>query len=338
MSGNVAIEAMAYEIPTHRVLSSWIEDQIADTMARLGVPKGTLETLTGIKERLFWDRGVMPSDVAARAAQRVIADAGIDPKQIGVIINASVCKDYIEPSVASMVHAKLGLSPDCMNYDISNACLGFLNAMETVSLMIEAGQIEYGLIVDGEDAREFIEATIRRLQQPDVDMDTFYSNFATLTLGSGAVAMLLCHKDKATSGHILGDAVKLAATEHNSLCFGQRDFLFTDAKALLVAGVDLAARTWKIAGRKIMNWSDATIDKYIPHQVSQANTQALIQKLGLTLDKFALTFPELGNIGPASLPITLAIAAEKCLLKAGDHVALLGIGSGLNCAMMSVKW
>ena len=98
-----------------------------------------------------------------------------------------------------MVHAKLGLSEECINYDISNACLGFLNAMETVSLMIEAGQIEYGLIVDGEGAREFIEPTIERLKSPDVDVDTFYKNVATLTLGSGAVAMLLCHKDKATT-------------------------------------------------------------------------------------------------------------------------------------------
>ncbi len=338
MSGNVAIEAMSYEIPTQRVLSSWIEDQIGDTMTRLGVPKGTLEALTGIKERLFWDPGVMPSDVATRAAQKVIEVAGIDPRKIGVIINASVCKDYIEPSVASMVHAKLGLSPDCVNYDISNACLGFLNAMESVSLMIETGQVEYGLIVDGEGAREFVESTIKRLQQPDVDMDTFYSNFATLTLGSGAVAMLLCHKDKATSGHVLNGSVNLAATEYNRLCFGQRDFLFTDAKALLVAGVDLAAKTWKVASRRLSNWSDKTIDRYIPHQISHANTQAFTKTLELTLDKFALTFPTLGNIGPASLPITLAVAAEKCMIKANDHVALIGIGSGLNCAMMSVKW
>lgn len=338
MSGNVAIEAMAYEIPTHRVLSSWIEEQISETMERLGVPKGTLEALTGIKERLFWEPGVMPSDVATRAARKIIDQSGIDPKKIGVIINASVCKDYIEPSVASMVHAKLGLSPNCVNYDISNACLGFLNAMEAVSLMIEAGEVEYGLVVDGEGAREFIEGTIKRLQQPDVDVDTFYKNFATLTLGSGAVAMLLCHKDKATTTHILNGGVKLAATEHNCLCFGQRDFLFTDAKALLVAGVELASKTFHLANKKLLNWSDKTIDKYIPHQVSTANTQALIKNLELTLDKFALTFPTLGNIGPASLPITLAIAAEKAMLKAGDHVALLGIGSGLNCSMMSIKW
>ena len=95
MSSNVAIEAMAYEIPTIRILSSWLEEQIADTMTRLGIPKGTLEALTGIKERLFWDPGVMPSHVATRAAEKAIAAAGIDPKKISGIIKASGCQDHI---------------------------------------------------------------------------------------------------------------------------------------------------------------------------------------------------------------------------------------------------
>jgi acyl-CoA:acyl-CoA alkyltransferase len=338
MSGNVAIEAVACEIPDIRMTSAAIEEEISGTLDRLGVEKGLLEGLTGIRERRFWEPGVKPSEVATRAARKVIEKSGIDPAKIGIIINTSVCKDYIEPSVACLVHGNLKLPFTCVNYDIGNACLGFLNGMNVISLMIEAGHIAYGLIVDGEGSRDVIEATIRRLKAPEATLKTYRENFATLTLGSGAAAMLLCHKDQSRTGHVINGGVSLAATEHNRLCLGQPDHMVTDAQKLLVAGVELAARTWKRAGEKFRNWCDETISRYIPHQVSQANMHALNQTLGLTAEKVQLTFPWLGNAGPAALPITLAIAEEEGKLNSGDHLALMGIGSGLNCSMMSVTW
>jgi len=338
MPGNIAIESIAYELPIHRIASSWIEEQISDTMNRLGIPQGQLEALTGIKERLFWDPGVKPSEVATIAARKAIKKADIDPNKIGCLINTSVCRDYIEPSVACLVHDNLKLSPNCVNYDVCNACLGFLSALEIISHMIEAGEIEYGLIVDGEGSRDVIESTIKYLQNPDVTVQAYYANFATLTLGSGAVAMVVCHKDKARSGHIVNRGVKLAATQYSRLCKGQRDHMVTDAKALLVAGVELAAKTWNMACKTLENWSDGTIDAYIPHQVSQANMNALNQMLGLTPSKAFLTFQTLGNVGPAAVPITMAIADEAGHIKPGDHVGVMGIGSGLNCSMMSVTW
>ena len=338
MSGNVAIESVAYEVPPHRITSAWIEEQISETMSRIGVPQGQLEGLTGIRERLFWDPGVMPSEVAAMAGRKAIEAAGIDAGKIGCIINTSVCRDYIEPSVACLIHDNLKLSPNCMNYDLGNACLGFLNALDIMTLMIEAGQIDYGLIVDGEGSREVIEATVKRLQGPEVTAQMYSEHFATLTLGSGAVAMIVCHKDKSRSGHVVNRGVNLAATQYSRLCRGQRDYMVTDAKALLIAGVKVAAMTWKLACETLNNWSDDTIDAYIPHQVSKTNMKAVNKTLGLTPSKSYLTFPTLGNVGPASLPITLAMADETGHIKAGDHVALMGIGSGLNCAMISVTW
>lgn len=338
MSGNVAIESVAYEVPPHRITSASLEEQMSETMRRIGVPQGQLEGVTGIRERLFWDRGVMPSEVATIAGRKAIDAAGIDAGKIGCIINTSVCRDYIEPSVACLIHDNLKLSPNCINYDVSNACLGFLNALDIMTLMIEAGQIEYGLIVNGEGSREVIEATVKRLQGPEVTAQMYYEHFATLTLGSGAVAMVVCHKDKSRSGHVVNCGVKLAATQYSRLCRGQRDYMVTNAKALLIAGVKVGAMTWKLACETLDNWSDATIDAYIPHQVSKANMNAVNKALGLTPSKSYLTFPTLGNVGPASLPITLAMADETGHIKAGDHVALMGIGSGLNCAMISVTW
>jgi 3-oxoacyl-[acyl-carrier-protein] synthase-3 len=338
LSGNVAIEAVAYVLAPHRIASASIEAQIEKTMRRLKLKPGLLEGLTGIRERRFWDPGVMPSEVATLAARRVIDRAGIDQDKIGCLINTSVCKDYIEPSVASLIHGNLKLSPDCMNYDIGNACLGFMDAMVTMILMIEAGMIRYGLIVDGEGSREPVEATIKRLQADDVTAQVFRENFATLTLGSGAVAMILCHKDISTSGHIINGSVTRAATQYSRLCLGQKDHMIADAHRVLAHGVELAHATWKLACQTLENWGDETIHLYIPHQVSARNMDALNRTLGMTPEKAHLNFYTLGNIGPAALPITLAMAEEEGRALPGSHVALMGIGSGLNCTMMSVTW
>lgn len=338
MTSNTVIEAVAYELPPHRITSESIEQQITSTLDRLAIPFGNLERLTGIQERRFWDAGVMPSDVATLAARKVIDTAGIDPQAIGCIINTSVSKDYIEPSVACLVHGNLKLSPNCRNYDIGNACLGFLDAILNIMMMIDAGMIQYGLVVDGESAREPVEATIHLLQNDDVSLETYQKNFATLTIGSGAVAMLLTHKDLSRTNHIINGSVSLADTKYNRLSIGQRDGGQTDAPALLTAGVNLAMAAWKIAKEKLEYWSDETIDIYIPHQVSVRHMNALNAALGLTPEKVFLNVQTLGNIGPAALPITLKMADEGGRIKHKDHVALLGIGSGLNCTGMSVTW
>ena len=93
-----------------------------------------------------------------------------------------------------------------------------------------------------------------------------------------------------------------------------------------------------MASISLNRWSDAQINAYIPHQVSRRNMDVLNDKLGLSPEKHHLNFPTLGNIGPAAVPITLGQAAESGRIRAGDHVALMGIGSGLNCSMMSVTW
>lgn len=338
MHTQVTIESVAYEIPEERVTSEWVEDQIGGLLHRLKIPRGQIEGLTGIRERRFWPPATQPSDVATRAARKAIEKAGVASEDIGILISTSVCKDYIEPSVACLVHGNLGLRPECLNYDIGNACLAFMNAISVIKMMIEAGQIDYGLIVDGEGSREVVESTINILNRPEADIKSLYDHFATLTLGSGAAAMVLARGDRSKTNHVVNKSVSLAATEHSRLCAGQRDCMITDAPTLLINGVKLAYATWQLAEKTIDNWSDATIDRYIPHQVSQRNMEALNKKLGLTPEKHFLTFPFLANVGPAAVPITLAMAEEEGKLKKGDHIGLMGIGSGLNCTMMSVSW
>ena len=335
---DVAIEAVEIVLPKTVVTSADIETQLAGTLGRMGIKPGLIVGLTGIRERRFWDAGQQASDVATQAAEKVLAKTAIPREAIGCLISTSVSKDYIEPSVASLVHGNLGLAEHCLNYDIGNACLGFVNAIGSMGMMIDSGLLDYGLIVDGENSREVVEATIDRLGRPETTADDLRNQFATLTLGSGAVAMIVCRRDLASSGHCVNGAVTGAATRYSRLCLGQRTFMTADATQVMVHGVDLAKRTWDLACGSLANWSDEEIDAYIPHQVSQRNMDVLNEKLGLTPQKHHLNFPTLGNIGPAAVPITLCQANEIGRIRQGNHVALMGIGSGLNCSMMSVTW
>lgn len=335
---NVRIEAMGYEIGPEIVTSADLEEQFSDTLARLEIRPGVLEAISGIRERRFWKLGTKPSEIATLAAQKAIDLAGISPQDIGVLINTSVMKDYIEPSVASLIHGNLRLSSHCMNYDVGNACLGFVNGIINTSLMIEARLIKYGLVVAGEAGRELIESTVQHLQQPDITRQDFMENLATLTLGEGAVAMILSHKDVAKTNHRINGAVNLAASEYNRLCVASPTLMKTYPAKLMHAGVKLMINTWRLAAKTLENISDDRIKLYVPHQVSSHNTTAFVNALNLTASKFKLTFPTFGNTGPVGLPTALAMAEVEGQINAGDHVCLLGIGSGLNATLMSVTW
>lgn len=334
---NVAIAGLAHVDAPNRVTSAAISDRLAPMLTRIGLPIDVLESASEIVARRYWDEGVQPSGAATLAAEKVLTSSGIDRARIGVLINTSVCRDYVEPSVACLVHGNLKLSPECLNFDIANACLGFMNGMQLIGNMIERGQVDYGMVVDGEGARFVQDATIARLLEPSTTSEDFRGQFATLTLGSGSAAMLLCRRDLAPDAPRFTGVVSRAATEHNHLCRGQNDHMVTDAKSLLAAGLGLALQTWKIAQHEL-GWSGDVLDEAVIHQVSGTHTRMLCKTLGLTPEKVLAIYPEFGNIGPASVAIALSKAAEAGRLQRGARIGMMGIGSGLNCAMAEVVW
>jgi len=316
------------------VTSDWIDEQLAETYARNGMRGGLLAGLAGIEERRWWDADVSFADAAAMAGRAAIERAGIDPSEIGVLISTSVCKEHLEPSVACAVHHRLGLPSSCLNFDIGNACLGFMNAMHVASSMLDTGLVNYALIVDGEGSRYTQELTIERLRQPEAtDLDVF-AEFASLTLGSGAAAMVLARTDRHPEAHRVVGGTARAATQHELLCVGSLDRMTTDTAGLLVAGLDLAAEAWSAAQQEAH--LSPTADWYILHQVSKVHTTMLCERLGIDKSKAPLTYPKYGNVGPAAVPITLASVQDQ--IQPGQRVLCLGIGSGLNTSATEILW
>jgi len=334
---NLSIVSVRHVDAPHIVTSAEIQKELSETMGRLGLPSTLLEGLAGIHERRFWDETTEPSDAATLAAEAALSDAGVDRARLGVLINTSVCRDFIEPSTACLVHGNLKLPDTCMNMDVGNACLAFLNGMEIVGNMIEREQIDYGMVVDGESSRFLIESTVERLKRPETDMKTFREEFASLTTGSGAVAMILARSDLAPGGHPFRGTFSRAATEHNRLCLGQLDRGVTDTKGLLTAGIELSRNTWAGA-QEHLGFGDEEVDEYCIHQVSQRHAEQLASNLEIDLEKALLIVDRFGNIGPASVPIVLSKAVELGRIQQGDRVVLAGIGSGLNCTVGEVLW
>ncbi len=334
---NVVIQAIAAIEPPIRVTSRELSERLKPTMQRLGIRTDLLEELSGIVARRLWNQGTLPSDAATLAAEKVIAQSQIDRQRIGIIINTSVCRDYLEPSTACIVHGNLGLSESCINFDVGNACLAFVNGMDIAARMLEREEIDYALIVDGESSGPITEATIERLLGPDIDMKQFRAEFASLTLGSGAAAMIMARRELEPKGHRYLGSVSRSATEFNTLCRGQMDQMMTETKILLAEGLKLAARTFQAASIAL-GWVAGELDQFVIHQVGKVHTESLVKLLGLDPQKVHAIYPELGNVGPASVPMVLAHALELGRIRRGDRVAVLAIGSGLNCAMAEIVW
>jgi acyl-CoA:acyl-CoA alkyltransferase len=332
-TNTVVLSVCAIDAPVV-VTSDDLDERLADVYRRVGLRPGLLEKLAGIHERRWWSEGVTYADGAATAGAKALADSGVDPARVGLMVNTSVSRAHLEPSTAVGVHHAIGLPSSCQNFDVTNACLGFVNGMQLASAMIDTRQVDYALVVNGEDARTIHERTIARLNRPGSTAREVMSQFASLTLGSGAAAMVLGRADVHPEGHRVVGGVTRAATEHHGLCVGDVDEMHTDSKGLLDAGMALSQSLWADAADEF-DWSGG-MDRYVIHQVSQVHTRAMCDRLGIDSARVPLTFPTRGNIGPASVPTTLAVTAES--LEPGDRVLLMGIGSGLNAACLELRW
>lgn len=339
---NVAIESIAYALPDEVWTSADLENKLSTVYERLRLPEGRLELMTGIKERRFWPQGMQPSEASAAAGRAVLEKSSFDASRMDLLVHSAVCRDRLEPATASYVHRLLGLPGRTQIFDVSNACLGFLNAMVVAGGLIESGQIECALICAGENGRPLVENTIKQLHRPDLTRKTIKPYFANLTIGGGAVAAVLCRADLAAEGSLrLSAAAVETDTSANELCqgdsAGEALEMLTDSVELLEAGIKLARRNWAhfcaTAG-----WNADTPDRVITHQVGKAHTRELFAALGLDLAKDFGTFETLGNVGSVSCPITLARAIETGAFSPGQSAALLGIGSGLSSIMMAVEW
>jgi 3-oxoacyl-[acyl-carrier-protein] synthase-3 len=339
---HVRLESFAHDLPEQVLRSEELERRLAPLYERLRLNAGRLELMSGIRERRAYPRGTRPSAIAAAAGERALARTRIARERVGTLVHAGVCRDFLEPATASVVHERLRLSPACTVFDLSNACLGFANALCLVAAQIERGEIEAGLVVSGEDGGPLLDATLRALlEDPAAGRNELKRAYASLTIGAGGAAMLLAHERHSSSPTRLVGGLARAATEHNALCRGDRvegaagPLMETDAEALLEAGNALAARTFPLFLEEL-GWRKEELERIVTHQVGSAHRRRLFETLELDPARDFPTVETLGNVGSVSLPLSYSLGREAGFIGPAQRTGLLGIGSGLSCLMLGL--
>lgn len=341
------LESFGYLVPDEVITSDEVERRLEPLYRRLRLPEGRLELMTGIQQRRVWPQGMLPSEGSIQSGRRAIEVAGIDRRHIGALVHGSVCRDHLEPATACRVHHELELPAECAIFDVSNACLGLLTGMIQVANMIELGQIRAGIVVGTEDSRPLLETTIDSLNaNSSLTRSQIKLAVASLTIGSGSCAAVLVDQSLSQTGNrLMGGAVR-ANTAHHELCQSGRDeavasgmqpLMQTDAETLMNEGIATGVATFTEFLSEIA-WDRSQIDRVICHQVGNAHRKLMLESLELDLDRDYATLQWLGNTGSVALPMTMAIACETGFVQSGDHVAMLGIGSGINCLMLGAQW
>ncbi|MFK8113942.1 MAG: 3-oxoacyl-ACP synthase III [Rubripirellula sp.] len=343
---NVCLESIGAVIPQEIWSSEQIEQQLQPLYQRLKLPEGRLELMSGIQERRIWPTGTAPSGPSIQSANHAIEAAEIDRGRIGCLIHASVCRDFLEPATASKVHDGLGLSNRCWVYDVSNACLGLINGAVQIAMMIESGAIDAGIVVGTENSRPLLEQTIAALNgDQSLTRKSVKPAFASLTIGSGSCAWLLCHRSLASRETSLEVAIAESRTEFHDLCMsdsdaagaGMQPLMDTDSEKLMAEGIATGVNAFD---QLLDEWRHerSGIERTVCHQVGSRHREAMLAAMSLPIENDTVSFPQLGNTGSVALPLTLGLAAISGDLKPEDRVAMLGIGSGINSVMLGTKW
>ncbi|MCA9202998.1 MAG: 3-oxoacyl-ACP synthase III, partial [Planctomycetales bacterium] len=166
------------------------------------------------------------------------------------------------------------------------------------------------------------------------------------TIGSASCGVLLTDRELSQTDNRLLVATARANTAHHRLCHsghdeavadGMQPLMTTDSERLMQEGIATGVDTFT-AFLAECGWSPASLERTFCHQVGSAHRKLMLESLALDADNDFATLEWLGNTGSAALPTTLAIGLERGFVKAGDHVGMLGIGSGINCLMLAAQW
>jgi len=347
---HVCIESYALHLPPYEVTSREIEDRLAALYEKLNVPFGTLERLSGVKARRFFDEDATPSQISTAAASMAIERIGFDRAHLKALFNCSVTRDFFEPATAVIVHNNLGFPEDTITMDITNACIGFSHGVAVLANLIETGVLKAGVVVSGENISRITKASYDLMLNNghEVDREELLRLMPTFTLGSGAVAMVLCHDSIATSGHRIVGSVSRAASENHKLCVGNGDFCFnqlqglnplmhTESHPLMAAAAKLGGRAWQDAS-EFLGWSTDDIDHIFCHQVGKQVNEGFYRTMGLPMEKEYTVYQKYGNLISAALPSALITAAEEQRMKKGEKILLTAFGSGLNAMFTGLIW
>ncbi|TDD90514.1 3-oxoacyl-ACP synthase III family protein [Actinomadura rubrisoli] len=325
------ITAVAAHLPERTVTSAEVEARVAAGGGGYRPPPTIVERMTGIRARHVMGAGEQASDLAVAAARRVLAERGLGPDRLDLLIFGSASQDLVEPATAHIVAAKLGAG--CPVFDVKNACNSFLNGLQMADALIRTGQYERVLVCTGESPSRAVRWKVR-------DRAQFADAFAGYTLSDGGAAMMV---EAAPDGGIFyrDFAAVSSAWRVGTLPGGgsmhPRDpeygYFSGDGRRLKDVFVASGPELFDTALQKTgLIWDDFAI--VAVHQVTVRYLETLRGTLGIPADRLVVTLPEHGNVASASLPLQLATALAEGRCGPGDRVALVGLAGGISLGVV----
>lgn len=324
----VGVTGVGVCTPTRRVTN----EEIANWS---GTTAEWIASRTGVQERRYVEVGTTTSDLAVGAANHALADARVDPHEIGLLIVATSTPDQPQPATAVHVQRK-GLLPPCPAFDINAVCSGFPYALVAAASMLEVGGMGSNALCIGADVySQIVDREDRR---------------TVALFGDGAAAVVLGHVPDGYG--LLGQSLIAHGTA--------ADFVEVPAggtnrpaSSATVAGKD---HKFQMQGRKVREYALTQvprlatealgragvtlrdIDRVVMHQGNVRLVEALAEKMHIDRSRVPVTGDLFGNTGAASVPLTLALSHEATPLRRGDLVLLAAVGGGMTAGAVVLRW
>jgi len=289
-------------------------------------------SVTGIQSRRYAGSQVCPSDLAIEASRQALKNAGIDARDIDVLISCGVARDVEEPATAYIIQQKLGAS-NAYCFDLANACNGFISALDVMDSFIASGRCEIGLVAVGDVLSQYVtwDATSRK----DLHLSSM-----SYTFGDGGGAAVV---ERVNKGETQGIRARWFLSDGSYWRVAVIPLIDTDHRLFKsnAANIEEAALRHVPGGvREVMetlNWTLDDIALVIPHQVSsQINENLFFKELGMPPEKIFWSFPRHGNVGAASMPVALCAAIEQGRAKTGDKILLVGGSGGFGAGVIGL--
>jgi 3-oxoacyl-[acyl-carrier-protein] synthase-3 len=290
---------------------------------------------TGIRERHIVDPGVATSDIAAPAAMAALAEAGIEPQDIGFIVVGTTTPDTIFPSTACNLQAKIGAT-SAWGFDLGAACSGFTYSLTVGMQMVATGSCDHALVVGADVMSSIIDYTDR-------------STCILFGDGAGAVVLSPAASDEAC---ILDFTHEIDGTGGAALCMpagGSRrpashetvderlHYVKQDGQTVFKFAVK---KNQEIALRLLdqNGLTGADLDLYVSHQANRRIIEATAERLGLGPEKVVINLERYGNTTAGTIPLALADARREGHLKKGNLVMLASVGAGFTVGSVLLRW
>ncbi len=327
------IRGVGAYLPERVITSSELEEMAG--YQKHGVKVGLCKMLTGCESRHWAAEGELCSDIAARAGEVALKNAGVEPQDVDAIIFAAVTQDFVEPATANVIADRLNIR-NGFAFDVKNACNAFMSSVDIADSLIATGKAENVLVVSGECLSKWTklnyETTEELMQRAPV----------ALSVGDGGGAFLLQKSDDKERGIRKAWFHTIPEIWNNNVIWGGGVAYPGDPEKMYVPGttkalVDAAGEAPEAIPDFLSScgWTLDDLDYIVPTQVAQWIVTHISKAMNMDLDRFVQIVKHCGNVGAANVPLAAYQALQDGRLHEGSRILMVGGAVGANIGMMT---